>query len=98
MADMNGILQVEMCRQSCKIVRIMIHVMPIGHLGRPSMASSIMGNDAVAVVEEEHHLRVPIIARERPAMAEHYRLTFAPVFVENLCTIFHSDHVHGILL
>src|SRR5271170_939189 len=98
MTDVNGILQVEMCRQCRKIVRIMIHVMPVGNLRRPSMAAAIMSNDPIAVVEEEHHLRVPVIARQWPAMAEHDRLTFAPVFEKNPCTIFHRNHVHEILL
>jgi len=32
-------------------------------LGGPAVASSVMGDDAIAVFEEEQHLRVPIIGR-----------------------------------
>jgi hypothetical protein len=45
------------------------------------MASAVMRYDAIPVLEEEQHLRVPVIGRQRPAMAEHDGLTFAPVLV-----------------
>src|SRR4029077_19298563 len=43
---------------------------------------------------EEQHLRVPVIGRQRPAMAEHNGLTFAPVFVENLNAVFCCNFTH----
>jgi hypothetical protein len=33
-----------------------------------TMSAPVVGYDAIAVVEEEQHLRVPIIGREWPAM------------------------------
>ena len=39
----------------------MIHVMSVTGLGGTSMSAPVVGYDAIAVVEEEHHLRVPII-------------------------------------
>ena len=57
------------------------------------MSAPIMRNDAIAVVEEEQHLRVPIIGRQRPTMAEHDGLSFAPVFVVDVdvSSVFFSD-------
>src|SRR5437660_12652383 len=72
----------------------MIHVMAAAVLGGAAMAAPVMGYDAIAVLEEEQHLRVPIIGRQRPAMAEHDGLTFAPVLVEDLNAVFGGDRVH----
>jgi hypothetical protein len=54
-----------------------------------------MSDDAKAVIEEEQHLRIPVIGRQRPAMAEHDRLTFAPVLVVDFDTVLGLDHRHG---
>ena len=93
MADVNGVLQVEMRRQGRKVVRIVIHVMAVAGLGGSAVAAAVMGDDAIAVIEEEQHLRVPVIGRQWPAMAEHDRLTFAPVFVVDPRAILGGDHV-----
>ena len=49
MADVNGVLQVEMRGQRREIVGIVIHVMAVGHLAGPAMAAAVMGDDAKAV-------------------------------------------------
>src|SRR5438309_6468616 len=64
-------------------------------LGGAAMAAPVMGYDAIAVLEEEQHLRVPIIGRQRPAVAEHDGLTFVPVLVEDLNAVFGGDRVHS---
>src|SRR5207302_3522712 len=84
MADVNRVLQIEMRRHRRKIVGIMIHVMAIGDLTGAAMAAAVMGDDAKTVMEEKQHLRVPIIGREWPAMAEHDGLPLAPVLVKDL--------------
>src|SRR6266852_4749135 len=65
-------------------------------LGGAAMAAPVMGYDAIAVLEEEQHLRVPVIGRQRPAVAEHDGLTFAPVLVIDVSAIFRRDCVHGV--
>ena len=35
------------------------------------MAAAVMGDDAVALDQEEHHLGVPVIGAQRPAVVEH---------------------------
>src|SRR5207302_8854927 len=71
-----------------------IHVMAMAGLSRPAVAASVMSYDAIAVVEEEQHLRVPVVGRQWPTMAEHDRLTLAPVLVENLNAVFGFDGIH----
>src|ERR1700744_2481318 len=83
-----------MRRQCRKIVSIMIHVMPVARLRGPSVAAAVVGYDAIAVIEEEHHLRVPVIGRKRPTMAEYDRLTFTPVLVVNGRSVFGPDFAH----
>src|SRR5438132_12269198 len=72
----------------------MIHVMAATGLGGAAMAAPVVGYDTIALLEEEQHLRVPIIGRQRPAVAEHDGLTFAPVLVEDLNAVFGGDRVH----
>src|SRR5438445_2533769 len=91
---MHRALKVEMCGQRRHVVGVMIHVMAAAGLGGAAMAAPVMGYDAIAVLEEEQHLRVPIIGRQRPAVAEHDGLTFAPVLVEDLNAVFGGDRVH----
>src|ERR1700733_5073369 len=94
MADVDGILQIEMRRQGCQVVCIMIHVVAIARLTGSAVASSVMCDDAVAVTEEEQHLRVPVVGRKWPTVAENEGLTFAPVFVENFGAVFCFDGAH----
>src|SRR5438874_3348492 len=85
-----------MRRQSRQVVGVMIHVMAPAGLGGAAVTSSVMGDDAIAVLEEEQHLRVPIIGRQRPAMAEHDGRTFAPILVEDLNAVLGGDRAHGV--
>ena len=95
MADMNGVLQVKMFRHRGQIVGVMIHVVAATDLGRAAMAPPVMRDDAIAVSEEEQHLRVPIVRREGPAVAEHDGLALAPILVENLDAVAGGDCRHS---
>src|SRR3546814_20833255 len=53
------------------VCRIGVHLVAGISLGRAAMATAVMGDDAIALFEEEHHLGVPVIGAERPAMVEH---------------------------
>src|SRR4030081_2020663 len=88
MADMDSVFQVEMRRQSGQGVGIVIHILAVAGLGRAPVATAVMGNNAIAVMQEEQHLRVPVIGRQRPAMAEHDGLTRTPVLVIDLDPVF----------
>src|ERR1700730_2953245 len=97
MTNVHGSLQIKMRRQSRKVIGIVIHVMTVARLGGPTVASSVMGDDAITVSEEEQHLRVPVIGRQRPAVAEHDGLALAPVLVKDLDVVFGRDGRHGTL-
>jgi hypothetical protein len=55
-----------------------------------------MGNHPVAVMQEKQHLVIPVVRAERPTMAEDYRLSFTPVLVVNLYTVFGRDSWHDV--
>ena len=61
MADVHGVLEVEMCSECGQVVGVMIHVMAVTGLARAAMASAVVGDDAIAVMEEEQHLGVPVV-------------------------------------
>ncbi len=71
MTDMDGILQIQMLEDGAGVGRVMVHVVPVADLGRTTMAAAVRGDDAIALLEEVEHLRIPIVGRERPAMMKH---------------------------
>src|SRR5947207_6096059 len=81
MADVNRIFQVEMIGDRFQIVGIVVHVVSAAGLSRATMSAPIRGNDAETFADEKKHLRVPVVGRERPAVAEDDGLSFAPVFI-----------------
>src|SRR5659263_592169 len=57
-----------------------------------------MSNTAIAFGGQKHHLRFPAVRIERPTVAEHHRLSYTPILVINLRTIFHNDCAHNLPL
>src|SRR5659263_201938 len=55
-----------------------------------------MSNTAIAFGGQKHHLRFPAVRIERPTVAEHHRLSYTPILVINLRTIFHNDCAHNL--
>ena len=97
MADMDRILQVQMLGHSREVVGVMVQVVAVGNLRRAAMAATVMRDDAITLAQEEQHLRVPVVRRKRPAVAEHDRLTRTPVLVENLNTVLGYNLAHATL-
>ncbi len=96
MADMHGVLEVKMSRQRGEVVGVVIHVVAAPDLARAAVAAPVMRDDAEAVALEEKHLRIPVIGRKRPAMAEDDRLPRTPILIENLGTVLRGDRRHDI--
>ena len=94
MADVDGVFQVEMRRKSGQVVGVMVHIVALGGLSGAAMAPAVMGDHAIAMMQEEQQLRVPIIGRQRPAMAEHNWLARTPVLVEDLRAVLGGDGGH----
>src|SRR5262245_31653517 len=81
-----------------EIIGIVIHVVAVARLGGSAVAAAVVGDHAVALIKKEQHLCVPVIGRERPAMAEHDGLPFAPILVEDFNAVFRFDETHVYLL
>jgi len=90
MADMNGIFQVQMRRNRRQIIGIMIHVMAASGLGGTAMAAPVMSDAAVTMRGQEEHLIFECIRRERPAVAEDYRLPGVPIVMARLALPAHD--------
>src|SRR5215813_13212873 len=94
MTDVNCVFQFEMVGDGLQVVGIVIHIVAVAGLSRAAMSAPIRRDDPITFGEEEQHLRVPIVRTERPAMAEHDGLSFAPVFVVNSYSVFGFDVAH----
>jgi hypothetical protein len=51
------------------------------------MAATVVGDHPKTMFQEEHHLTVPIVRAQWPAVMEEERLTGAPILVEDLSAI-----------
>src|SRR5262252_2238832 len=58
------------------------------------MAAAVDADHTIAMLDEEQHLGVPVVAAERPAMMEDNRLALAPVFVKNFNAVLRFDKAH----
>jgi len=77
-----------------QVVSIMIHVMPTVRLGGATVSAPVVRDHAIALLQEKHHLGVPIIRTKRPAMAEDDGLAGTPVFEKDLGAVFCSYCIH----
>src|ERR1700677_267027 len=96
MTDVDGILEIERFRELGHVCGIGVHFIAGHGLGGTAMSTTIMGNDAVTLLQEEHYLVVPVISAQRPAVMEDNRLTFAPILVKNLGAVLGGDRAHVI--
>jgi len=96
MADVDGALQVEMLDHREGVGGVMVHVVAVRDLGRAAVAPAVMGDGAIALLQEEEDLGVPVVGAERPAVVEHDRLRVAraPVLVEDFRPVPGGDRRH----
>src|SRR5262249_43823584 len=52
----------------------------------------------IALTKEEQHLSIPIVCRERPAVAKHDGLSLTPILVENFDAVLGSHYWHSLTL
>jgi hypothetical protein len=62
------VFKVEMPGNGGEIIGIVIHIMTVRRLGRPSVTPTVMRDDTEAEVQEKHHLGIPIVGAERPSV------------------------------
>ena len=93
---MHGILQIERFNDGKGVGGVVVHVVTIRNLGGTAVTTAVMGDNTKTLGDEEQHLRIPVIGRERPAMVENDRLGIlrAPVLVENLSAVLGCYETH----
>ena len=96
MADVNGVAQIELLDQFGDVGGVGVHLVAGNRLGGTAVAAAVVGDNTKAAFEKEHHLRVPIVGCEWPAMVKEEGLAFAPVLVEDLGAVFGGEHAHGV--
>jgi hypothetical protein len=84
MAHEQGVSNIKGFHQSREIVRIGIHFVAVPWLIGPAVAPAVVRDNAVSLLPEKQHLRVPRIGGERPPVREHDRASRAPNLVVNL--------------
>ena len=94
MADMNGILEIELFDQLRQVVGVGVQVIAVPGLARAAMAATIMGDTAIAARGKEKHLIFEGVRAQGPAMAKHNRLSRAPIVVIKRCPVLGLDHRH----
>src|SRR6266566_4439065 len=96
MANVDGVVQIEMRDDRGGVRGVVVHVMTIADLARPAMASPVMSNDAIPPLHEVEHLGVPVVGAQWPAMMEDdgLRVLGAPVLVVDRRAVLHRERVH----
>src|SRR5687767_11072349 len=100
MADVDSILKVQGRDQIFDVGCISIHLIPAVGLVRTAVTAAVMGNHPEALAEEEDHLIIPVVRRQRPAMMkdDRMRVSGAPVLVEDPGAILGGDCAHATIL
>jgi hypothetical protein len=99
-SDMDCIPEIQVVSHRRGVSGIVGHVMSIADLAGATMAASVVSDNPVAFAEEEQHLVIPIVGRERPPMMKDDRLRVlgTPILVENFDAVFGGDESHVMLL
>src|SRR5665213_2175896 len=93
-ADVDGVFQIEMRGESGQVGSVVIHIVAVGGLRGAAVAAAVVGDHAIALIQEEQHLVVPVVGGERPAVAEDHGLAGTPVLVKNLDAVLGGDGGH----
>src|SRR5262249_10936934 len=80
-----------------EVVGVGVHGVAVPGLLGASVAAPVVGDRPVSPRREERHLLVPIVGTERPAVAEHDRLSLAPVLDEDLGSVAHLHQRQDVL-
>src|SRR5262249_61674809 len=98
MPDVDGVSQIELLDQLGEIIGISIEVVAVPGLAGAAMPAAVMRDAAEATRGQEEHLILECIRAERPAVAEHHRLSRPPVVEIDFSTVLGGDRAHVALL
>jgi hypothetical protein len=93
-AYVDGVLQIEFLHQGRQIVGVSVHVVAIPGLAGTAVAAAIVRDAPKSAWHQKIHLIFESVGRERPAMAENYRLSGAPILVIDLGAVFGGKRGH----
>lgn len=95
MADQGDVPQVEGVDDGREVVGVAVHVVAGRRLAGPTVSSSVVRDDAEALLREEQQLPVPGVGVQRPAVRERHYRALAPILVVDLRTVLGGDGAHG---
>ena len=95
MADMDGVLEIELLHELREVVGVGVHVVAGPRLARTPVAAAVMRDAAISARSQKEHLVFKRIRGERPAMAEDHRLPGAPVLVVDLRAVLGCNRAHN---
>src|SRR5581483_6977176 len=93
MPYVNRVMDIELMYDRVEVVGIRVHIVAVEGLRRAPMAAAIVRDAPIATRRQEVHLIFPGVGVERPAMAEDYGLSLAPIFDVNVRPVVHLHHV-----
>ena len=95
MSDVDRVAKVKRRNKFGEIIGVGIHIVAVPGLSGTSVTSAVVRNAAISAGGKEDHLVLPRVRAQGPTVAEDERLSFAPVLVINLSTIFGCDCWHS---
>jgi hypothetical protein len=60
-ADVDAVAQVEVVDHGGEVVGVVVHVVAVEHLLGAPVPAAVVRDHAIALVQKEHHLRVPVV-------------------------------------
>lgn len=100
MADMDSVFEIKRRNQLGHVGGIGIHLIAAAGLVGSPVTAPVVGDDAITLRQEKHHLVVPVIRAQRPTVVEHDCLGFSrsPILVKDTGAIFagHIGHRHAL--
>jgi hypothetical protein len=91
---MHRIAQFKICCECRQIVGVVVEIVTVIDLAGTAMPTPVVSYNPETTISEEYQLGVPVVARQWPAVTEHYRLASTPIFVEELYAILRLYYWH----
>src|SRR5260370_39063902 len=93
MTNHSDFLQIEMLDEFGEIVGILIHVVTTPSLPGTAMATTIVSDDAIALLAKKQHLRIPCVCAERSALSSSYYQPCSTALTDDRRDFFAFEHI-----